>query len=81
MKTITQIQTEISGLRFGFWDEKAEEFIPLKSGNASSHKTAAQHLGCSKEMIEALDILVDSLRDTLTQDLSDIWKRLDDIDK
>jgi len=78
MRKVTKIQMAVERLEFGFWDADNEEFVPIPSGDAAAYKVATKKLGCSEEMIDALIILVDTIRGHVAEDLSDLWRRMDE---
>lgn len=75
MKTTTRVTCDIDGLTLGWWNEEKEKFILIKS--QSDVKGAALVLDCSEKMIDTLDMLVESIKESVGGDLRDIWKRLD----
>ena len=79
MKTVTEtkIKAHLDELEFGFWDKGAEEFIPI---TIHDYSKAAQHFKCSEELVQSIFIFADFLRDYLKEDLTDIWKRLNEIE-
>ena len=80
MRTRTPVATETESLQFGYWDQEAEEFIPIDVGKQADIDLAAKTLDCSKALIETLGVLVESATELIVRDLSDIWKRLDKLE-
>jgi len=80
MKTVIteRIDTYTDQLRFGYWDEEGEEFVPLTEQNAEG---LAMELGCTVEMIEALRAFTVFIVDAVSTDLRNIWKRLDKLEE
>ena len=76
MKTKTVITTETSNITFGYWDTEKEEFVPIEYAE-NSIELGAQKLNCSPELLEAMDMFATNIRDIISEDLRDIWKRLD----
>lgn len=77
MKTTitTRVTCDIDDLVFGWWDEEREQFVPIKSQD--DVEAAIVALGCSEKMLDALSLLVDSIKDFVGNDLRGIWARLD----
>jgi len=73
----TTIESQTRQLEFGYWMQEGEEgeFIPLQ--NEQSYRIAAEHLGCSRELLDMMSLLHDFMLDAIIADLVDIWKRLD----
>jgi len=79
MKTVVRIHSETGRLNFGYWDEKREEFIPVNTDEECV--AAAEKLDCSAALVQTLVTVVDSIQEAVRQDLTDIWHRLDGIEK
>lgn len=77
MKTVVtkRILANVQDVQFGYWDNEAEEFIPITDDTVMGD--AASRLKCSPELIEAILFLVEHLTSSIHADLTDIWKRLD----
>jgi hypothetical protein len=80
MRTVTTVRivTETRELSFGFWDSENEQFVPVDDNNID---TVATTLNCSRELLGALVMLVESITLTIGKDLIDIWRRLDAMQK
>jgi len=72
-----RIKSETRNLQFGYWDMEAEEFIPIAGMSDEERKQAAELFGCSPTLVDALDMLAETIAETVGGDLHDIWKRLD----
>ena len=79
MKTqiTVKIKSETQNLQFGYWDMESESFIPIDNMNDDERKQAAELLGCSPVLLDALQMLVETICDVVDGDLCDIWRRLD----
>lgn len=79
MKTDTTvtITSETQDLQFGYWDMEGEEFIPIEGMNDEERQRAAELLGCSPVLLDALEMFAETIADRVGMDLRDIWKRLD----
>lgn len=76
------IITHTQGLKFGYWDERREEFIPINLALDDLEKEkVAKVLKTSTELLEALITTFGDYTDTITVDLLDIWQRLDVLDE
>lgn len=76
MRTIQRVKTKtLDDIAFGYWDEENEQFVPVETQNDISR--AAGLLGITVEMMKALVLFASLVRDAVSSDLIDIWKRLD----
>ena len=57
---------------------ESEKFIPVSSMTQAEQNQAAELLGCSPILVDALMMLADSIRKSVTADLIDIWERLEE---
>lgn len=79
MKTqvTVRIKSNTQGLQFGYWDMEAEEFVPISGMSDEERQQAAELLGCSSVLLDALDMLAHDIAVKVCGDLNDIWERLD----
>lgn len=78
MKTEEVIKTHLKNLRFGYYDHKADKFISVTTPDEI--EKASEDLKVPKELLEALEFYHTMLLEYLSNDLMDIWKRLDNIE-
>lgn len=76
METTKRTMTEVSNIKFGYWDADADKFVPLECTNETL-SMAAKKLNCSTELLEAIDMFVAVVKDHISADLISIWERLD----
>lgn len=62
---------EISPVEFGYID--SEEWVSVEE---VGYETAAKHLKCSPQLIEAVDTCLRELKRALIVDLTEIWGEL-----
>ena len=83
MKTTIHIEIDVETRKaeFGYWIQDGEdgEFIPINS--EMDFQNAAEHLRCSRELLDMMVLLHASALDAVTVDLMDIWRRLDKIEQ
>ena len=77
MKTVTtvKVKAETDHLQFGYWDMNSESFVPISGMTQTELDEAAKLCGCTPILLDALVIFADSIREAVTADLVDIWKR------
>ena len=82
MKTKIRIiyESNFDDWRMGYWDEQADEWIPF-TDTEDGTSAAAIALGCTPDLITALQMSMGELKDRAHSDLVDIWKRLDKLEK
>lgn len=73
MKTITQITSEISKVSFGYYDKQKDEFIEINDDNRGD---IAKKFDCSEKLLEMIEENFAVFRDTLKEDLEDIWGKI-----
>jgi hypothetical protein len=80
MKTqITKkIITETELAEFGYWDSDAEKFVKITPNNLNE---ISVDLAVPPMYLEMLMFLFVDLRERVQEDLLDIWKRLDSLEK
>ena len=80
MKTEVKVRiiTNADRITFGYWDADKEEWLEPKSADEIAE--AAEELGCSPALVEALMLSAETTADAIGSDLRDIWKRLDTIE-
>jgi len=76
MRTVTKIKTNTDALQFGYWDADDKEFVPISGMNTRELKEAADILGCSPLLLDALAMMVETISQVVGDDLRDIWRRL-----
>ena len=76
-RTTVKIESATQDLQFGYWKMETEEFIPIEGMDEEERKQAAELLGCSPVLIDALEMFTETVADVVGCDLCDIWKRLD----
>lgn len=76
------ITTQTKETEFGYLDAETESFVPIKAG-ASEEELAefAEWLKASPRLIEAIAMTLEDFKTNVSSDLSDIWERLDRIEK
>ena len=72
-----KIESATQGLQFGYWKMETEEFIPIEGMDKEERRRAAELLGCSPVLLDALEMFAETIADVVGLDLRDIWKRLD----
>ena len=72
-----KIESATQSLQFGYWKMETEEFIPIAGMDDEERKQAAELLGCSPVLVDALEMFAETVVDLVGLDLRDIWKRLD----
>ncbi len=77
MRTVKKIETNIDDLQFGYWDVEGKEFIPINGMTDEELGCAATLLGCSPLMLDALMVFSDSISESVSGDLKDIWRMVD----
>jgi hypothetical protein len=81
MRTEIRTSTETEKIMFGYWDDDVKEFYELRDSISDEEMAkAAEKLGCSPVLINALIMLTDNIVVNVGKDLKDIWKRLDKIE-
>ena len=81
MKVERKVVTAVGSLIFGYWDADAEEFIPVDIAQSDSLKQAVKALSCSEELVDALGTFASLIAELVAEDLLDIWRRLDAIER
>jgi len=81
MKTETKVIADIDSLKFGYWNPEDEDFMPVDVTDARALKQAAEALGCSERLLDAIGTLANAISESISGDLKDIWKRLDEIEQ
>ena len=77
MRTEVTVVTETDRLVFGYWDVEADMFVELSdSNNVKEIADAAEKLGCTPLLVDALVLLTDGIAEAVGQDLKDIWKKV-----
>ena len=77
MRTEVNVVAETDRIMFGYWDVDKEEFIELRDSiSVKKVADAAEKLGCSPLLIDALIMLTDSFAENVGKDLKDIWKKI-----
>lgn len=79
MKSEVKINAEIDSLTFRWWDDTAEDFIPLNDDEAI--KAFLKRRDYRAKLIDAINMLAGDISEKVGEDLKDVWKRLDDIDR
>ena len=77
-KTITKIISNIEDQRFGFWDEGKEEFTEL---NSKTLDELSKKMNCGTKLLVSLDIFTEGIKELVRSDLTDIWKRIDFLER
>jgi len=73
METKRIITGNVDSCEFGYWDEESQNFITIESIT----KKVIRKTGLSKEAIDLIMVNFSNLKEAMTADLADIWKRLD----
>lgn len=83
MQTNIQISitAEVEGIRFGYWNDTADNFIEVDPADSDSLGAASKSLGCSVELVEAIATSLNTLSEAIHRDFLDIWNRLDEMEK
>lgn len=76
----TTYYSSLGSWRIGYWSEKDEKWKPF-TDTSSDTDAAAIALGCAPDLITALQMSMEELKDRAHSDLVDIWKRLDVLEK
>lgn len=74
MKRKITIEKNIDELQFCFYDEKEDKFYKITSVENNGKITLEQ-------LINSIDFLIEEIKRTVGDDLNDIWKRLDELEK
>ena len=76
METIRseKIVANLDGLEFGYWDDEASDFVT----DAAEVKA---YLGLSDSAYGSIQMFVSDIKNYVGEDLSDIWKRLELLDR
>ena len=69
-----KIVAELDKLAFGYWDDEGGDFVT----DAAEVKA---YLGLSDRAYDSIDIFVSDIKQYVGEDLSDIWKRLEQLDR
>ena len=79
METIktTKIVGHTDDLDFGYWDDESETFVGLEKDPVA----VQEHLGLSNEALSVITMFVADVRELVSTDLAEIWKRLDYIEE
>lgn len=84
-KVTTAYKTNLDDLCFGYWEPLGDndgQVIYLKDDSKPEDiQKAAEYLGVSPKLIDALMMFSGDIRDDLRVDLVDIWKRLDKVEQ
>ena len=75
-QTTVRITSATQDLQFGYWNMETEEFVPIAGMDKEERQQAAELLGCSPVLLDALEMFAETIADVVGSDLSDIWKRL-----
>ena len=79
-----EITSRVEDFQLGFWkpNETGEdgEWIPIPPSSQEIHEAAARQVVCSTELIDMLGSNISELVDYISEDLKDIWQRLDKIE-
>lgn len=78
MKKKISIEVESDEIVFGYWNEAEQEFIELQ--NDEDCAAAAKVLKASPILLDGLVMFADKVKENVTADLRDLWKRLDDLE-
>ncbi len=81
MKTATKITANIDELQFGYWDMDTERFVPVDAQYVDKLQKAVTKLGVPEELIDALALFAANITSAVRDDLEDIWKRLDRVER
>jgi hypothetical protein len=79
MKSEVNITSEVDSVQFGWWDDKNEDFIPLNDEDAV--RDFLKHSDYRSRLIDAINMLAADIAEKVGEDLKDIWKRQDDIER
>ena len=74
MKTKKVVETNTENIRFGWYDEKEDKFYEITSVEVDGKITHNQ-------LINAVANLAEQIRLSVHEDLCDVWKRMDKIEK
>ena len=79
MRTVTRVESNIEDLSFGYWvpDETGEDGDWVTVTTPSEVIAAAEFLGCSERLVDALVQLAEAIKEALSVDLADIWNKLE----
>lgn len=81
MRKITRIECRSEEIDFGRYDETTEEWTSILDMDDSEMKKWAKELGCKPEFLVSISHLVSDIRESITNDLVSLWKRIDEIEK
>lgn len=73
MENELKVVKHLDNLQFGFWSEEDETFVPLIESNKDK---IAEHLGCSEEFLDAIEMFVADIKELVGKDLKDIWNKV-----
>jgi len=75
-KITKTVLTHIEEVKFGYWNDDTEEFIPIHIKNIKDNLD--NQLNVSPELLFALHATFDLLIDAINADLRDIWEKLEE---
>jgi transcriptional regulator NrdR family protein len=78
VKTKKTVQAHVDNIEFGYWDMKTQTFMPVDVTLQGNVDAAAKAIKCSELLIDTLGLLTRSIKEQISQDLKDIWRRLDE---
>ena len=77
MRTDVRTVAETDRIMFGYWDADKDEFVELRNSTSVKEVAeAAEKLGCSPLLVDALIMLTDGIAEAVGKDLKDIWERI-----
>jgi hypothetical protein len=79
MKSEVKITSEVDSVHFGWWDDKNEAFISL--GDEDAVRDFLKRSDYRTRLIDAINMLAADISEKVGDDLKDIWKRQDDIER
>ncbi len=79
MNTNNTVETNTETSKFGYYDLEKEEFYPIETDD--DIKKYAKKLKNEKFLMEFLMRLHDDLKECICADLTEIWQRLDRLEK
>jgi len=74
----TKYDSDFSELQFGFWDEEAEEFIPL-DGSAEMFNIISEKTGLSRTVLDCLQMFAADINDrfnALNNDVAELASKV-----
>lgn len=77
MKNIIESSTE--NMQFGIHNDKTDEFLPIETKD--DVKKYAKEFGLNEKMLQIIADMYDDMQYNIGEDLTDIWQRLNSMEK